>query len=316
MLPDREFVKLSLELNLFFFRIMKEHAIFAAASLPPKGMNQAYQLIATKNNYEKLLEEAIGMSNGIISPEVFASEELVTEMTLPAEMKTQALTGIPIDMKLTRQELALKPGRKDNQPTELLAGVTDLNRRAHDLTRDTLAFLVKLFNDVLECKAFSFTYPTMIEHVAEETEHYLHMLDMLEKREAVDSKKDVIHQEQFWNDIMDEHTKFIRGYLDPSEEALFNAANAFAKEFDTLLEETNAMKERPGMLPEVTKESLTAVSRLKEFKEEGTEGILECEIRSVILPLLSDHVLREANHYLRMLRTFYDMSLRDFTYED
>ena len=28
-----------------------------------------------------------------------------------------------------------------------------------------------------------------------------------------------------------------------------------------------------------------------------------CQIRSVILPLLADHVLREANHYLRLLTT-------------
>lgn len=34
----------------------------------------------------------------------------------------------------------------------------------------------------------------------------------------------------------------------------------------------------------------------------GAEGILQCKIRSVILPLLADHVLREANHYIRLLR--------------
>ena len=33
----------------------------------------------------------------------------------------------------------------------------------------------------------------------------------------------------------------------------------------------------------------------------GVEGIEACKIRSLILPLLADHVLREANHYLRLL---------------
>lgn len=33
----------------------------------------------------------------------------------------------------------------------------------------------------------------------------------------------------------------------------------------------------------------------------GTKGLIGCEIRSIILPLLADHVLREANHYLRLL---------------
>ncbi len=42
--------------------------------------------------------------------------------------------------------------------------------------------------------------------------------------------------------------------------------------------------------------------RYREFKEAGTNGIIRCEISSIILPLLADHVLREANHYLRILQ--------------
>ena len=42
--------------------------------------------------------------------------------------------------------------------------------------------------------------------------------------------------------------------------------------------------------------------RFKDFKQAGTEGIAACKIRSIILPLLADHVLREANHYIRLLR--------------
>ncbi len=48
--------------------------------------------------------------------------------------------------------------------------------------------------------------------------------------------------------------------------------------------------------------SLETTKRYRDFKEAGTEGITGCEIRSIILPLLADHVLREANHYLRLLR--------------
>ncbi len=36
----------------------------------------------------------------------------------------------------------------------------------------------------------------------------------------------------------------------------------------------------------------------------GTEGLLNCKIKSIILPLLGDHVLREANHYLRLLNNY------------
>lgn len=47
-----------------------------------------------------------------------------------------------------------------------------------------------------------------------------------------------------------------------------------------------------------TEGSIAATKRLKDFKTAGTKGILDCKIQSIIVPLLADHVLREANHYL------------------
>ncbi len=48
-------------------------------------------------------------------------------------------------------------------------------------------------------------------------------------------------------------------------------------------------------------DSLRETLKFRDFKAAGAQGIQNCEIRSVILPLLADHVLREANHYIRLL---------------
>ena len=52
-----------------------------------------------------------------------------------------------------------------------------------------------------------------------------------------------------------------------------------------------------------TEDSLRETLKYREFKTAGTKGILDCEIASVILPLLADHVLREANHYIRIMKS-------------
>ena len=52
----------------------------------------------------------------------------------------------------------------------------------------------------------------------------------------------------------------------------------------------------------LTKKTLEETMLYRDFKAAGAEGILETEIASIILPLLADHVLREANHYLRILK--------------
>jgi hypothetical protein len=57
-------------------------------------------------------------------------------------------------------------------------------------------------------------------------------------------------------------------------------------------------------IEKVTNDSLKATKDIRDFKAQGTQGILECKIKSIILPLLGDHTLREANHYLRLLKMF------------
>jgi hypothetical protein len=59
-----------------------------------------------------------------------------------------------------------------------------------------------------------------------------------------------------------------------------------------------------GDYSNVTEASLRATRNIRDFKATGTEGLLECKIKSIILPLLADHTLREANHYLRLLKIF------------
>lgn len=307
MLSDREYIRYSLETNLFFLRIVKEHAIFAAASLPPRDRAVAAKLLATKSSFEKLLSDTIELSDRAVSYEVLASDELVTDFTLEAEMMTQFLTGIPIDTGLTRRELELRGEKKIRNNNELKDEVAALNRKAISMTKTAVALKNKLLNNVLQCKAFSYTYPTMLEHVIEESRYFVILLEKLENWDTIDSVKEIIRQELNWNHIMEEHSKFIRGYLDPEEEKLFDSANAFAKEFERLMEKTEQAADNPKLIPEVTRESLKDVAGLRNFKVQSVEGILKCRIKSVIPPLLADHVTREANHYLRLLKAFEKM---------
>lgn len=51
----------------------------------------------------------------------------------------------------------------------------------------------------------------------------------------------------------------------------------------------------------LNRRALEETLALRNFKSAGAKGILNGEIASIILPLLADHVLREANHYIRIL---------------
>lgn len=101
---------------------------------------------------------------------------------------------------------------------------------------------------------------------------------------------------------MMEHALFIRGLLDPSENELITTSNNFVGEFGELIKKADSATELT--MTNITGATLAEAIKLRDFKESGTKGIIDCKIKSIILPLLADHVLREANHYIRLLRSY------------
>jgi hypothetical protein len=135
------------------------------------------------------------------------------------------------------------------------------------------------------------------EHIRREANLYRIQLTALENRQ--NPNDNLKETELFWDRIMMEHALFIRGLLDPTENTLIKTANNFADEYSNLIKEAQAATDMT--IDRITDKTLRETIRYRDFKEAGTQGIAECKIRSIILPLLADHVLRESNHFIRLL---------------
>lgn len=302
MLSREEYIRLSLELNLFFGRIFKEHSFFLKAGFACKDSHLAQEAENFKNQYEMFLAEVIPLANGVVSTSSVRSGEFVTSYTQSAEQISQFYTGIPINMALTQAEAGLSGASGIMHMPMLEQMVFMLNQKAIILTNALIRFKARILNDVLACRLFTVNYPLLIDHIMREAQFFVMMITRLQNRESINTVEDLAQQEAFWNRIMAEHAKFIRGLLDPTENELINKANNFGNEFDELTKKAIAATEQTALLSGVTNESLKAVKEIKGFKTAGTKGLIDCKIRSIIVPLLGDHVLREANHYLRILQ--------------
>ena len=219
-------------------------------------------------------------------------------------MATIYFTGIQIPTRLTQAEAELMGGGVTSANSRLEQHVSALNQRAINATAALIQFKTNILSNVLSCRMFTFNYPLLITHIIREAELYLQQLRRLQNREEINLEREAYEMEFFWNRQMAEHAKFIRGLLDPTENNLISQADSFGKEFDQLTAEAQAAMDATDPLTRVTDDSIKATEDLWNFKAQGTQGILACQIRSIIIPLLGDHVLREANHYLRLLTMF------------
>lgn len=304
MLSNTEFIRQSLELHLFFARIMKEHSFFLQVGFTPRDVSFSQQADLFRMQFDRLLGDVILLSNGVVSNSIIESGEIVTPYTLNAEIASSYLTGVQIPTSLTQAEMGLTGGEKIAYNPMIEQRVSVINQNALVLTSGLIDFKDTILRNVLSCNMFTVNYPLLIDHIMREAKLYFRMIDRLQRREEINIEKEIYEQELFWNRIMAEHSKFIRGLLDPTEEDLFNLADNFGKEFDQLTEDVKRAMNKELPISKVTDESLEATERISDFNAQGTRGLIECKIKSIIIPLLGDHVLRESNHFIRLLKKF------------
>lgn len=302
-MTSSDYIKQSLALHLFFARIMKEHSFFLEAGFTPKDQHLIEQADAFRRAFDRLLTDVVSMSNGVVNQDVLTSGEVITPYTLHAEQATAFFSGVALQTSITQAEAGLVGGGVINNPT-LEQHVHTLNDNAIKLVTGLIQLKTGILTDVLSCKLFTFNYPLLIDHILREAKLYLSTLQKLQSRTDVSLEQEAFEQESFWNRIMAEHSKFIRGLLDPTENDLIISANQFGNQFDQLTTEAIQAQARTIPLSKVTADSLSATNDIRDFNAAGVQGILYCQIKSIIIPLLADHVLRESNHYLRLLHMF------------
>ena len=115
-----------------------------------------------------------------------------------------------------------------------------LNHRAMELIKGLAQFKTRFYQMFYHVKYSQSIILYLLDHILREAKFYFQIVQRLQNREEINLEKEMYEQELFWNRIMAEHSKFIRGLLDPTENELITTANNFGNEFDKLTKESKA----------------------------------------------------------------------------
>ncbi|WP_019243491.1 MULTISPECIES: DUF2935 domain-containing protein [Bacillus] len=187
--------------------------------------------------------------------------------------------------------------------------VRKLNEESIELVYGFRNFKRNLLILIINCKVSGFNFPLLVDHIAREAEYFMRTLKKFNQGILEPIQDAIINENVFWLRIMMEHSRFIGSLLDQSERNLVKTALKFGDDFETLLNqardvESMLYRKQPTypIIGKMNKDSENATTELQSFKKAGLELIQSCQIKSVINPLLADHVLREAGHFLYMIQ--------------
>ena len=195
------------------------------------------------------------------------------------------------------------------QTPESVEAVRKLNEDSIQLVYGFRNFKRNLLILIINCKISGFNFPLLVDHIAREAEYFIGTLQKLNQGMLEPIQDAIIHENVFWLRIMMEHSRFISSLLDQSERNLVITARKFGDDFEILLNqardvESMLLNKKPTypIIGKLNQDSQSATEELRNFKKTGLELIRTCQIRNVINPLLADHVVREAEHFLFMIR--------------
>ena len=199
--------------------------------------------------------------------------------------------------------------KRAHQTPAAVQPVRALNEDSIQLVYGFRNFKRNLLILIINCKISGFNFPLLVDHIAREAEYFMSSLQKFNQGILEPVQDAIIHENVFWLRIMMEHSRFIASLLDQSERNLVNAARKFGDDFEVLLNqardvESMLFQKKPTypIIGKMNQDSETATEELRNFKKTGLELIQTCQIRNVINPLLADHVVREAEHFLFMIQ--------------
>lgn len=173
------------------------------------------------------------------------------------------------------------------------------------------AFKRKVLGLVIRCKLpGQNNFPLLIDHVSREANYFRKRLKELNKGNLAPLQDAIIKENVFFLRIMADHAKFIGHLLDPSERKLEDLARNFSHDFDQLLFQAKDLEsmcpqsQTVPLLDQFLDQNRVSVKALRDFKKTARDLIEECRIKSIIHPLLADHVFREAERFLEIIDMF------------
>jgi len=185
------------------------------------------------------------------------------------------------------------------------------NVEVHTAASHIWAFKRKVLGLILSCQLpGANNFPLLVDHTSREAYYFRNRLEQLNSGNLDALPDAIINENVFFLRIMADHAKFIGHLLDPSERKLVEQAREFSNDFDQLLyqardlESMRPQSQTAPLLDQFLDQNRVSVQSLRDFKKTARDLIEACRIKSIIHPLLADHVFREADRFLQIIDMF------------
>ena len=296
MLTEREFFIQSLRDHLYYLRTIRQFCITIELSFYKN--NDTYTKIAQDfaNKCEELGQTAISYTGGFVSKTALENEIYVTKYSLPCERLTEKLFDIKIDTVFTEEELEFQSGINENINQEVINGIKKLNNEALTFATNFSLFCgeirAKLDNNTL----FSFSYSDFFSYLFDEVNTYILDLQRIIRMESYSPIYAIGYEYDFVNTLQ-KTARFIRDWVDVSEEEIFNLATYYVNSFGEIINTYLKASISPDVQESLAITTNNLLVDYQSFIQNILKRLLNKELYFITPPVSIDNVYTSVNFY-------------------
>lgn len=196
----------------------------------------------------------------------------------------------------------LKQAQKLTTETEL----EELNRKIYEAVYRLREYKIRLLSLSITSDLKIHLPPTFFNDMLNELEEYLNILNSL--MYGYTPMHHPLHYHLLWLNDAIGHAASVMSLLDPIEKDLIKQADHFENQFDDLNLKAVTMNGylRSGIrdfaaLDQLNKQAWTTMNSFIELLENLRDGRMDHKVLGTLMPLMTDHMLREECYYLQKL---------------
>lgn len=295
MLTENEFYIQSLRDHLYYLRAIRQFCITVELSFYKNNLSYIERAKTFAQNCEKLIEEAISYTNGIVSKSAIDNEIYVTKYTLACEELTRKLFGIEINTTLTNKELSFQEGL-NSKIGDVIEKIETFNSQALSFAKEFSAFCTEIRDKQNSNNLFSFSYSDFFNYLFDEVDTYILDLERIIAKEGYSPIYAVGYEYKF-SITLEKTAKFIRDWVDPGNSDIVNLATYYINSFDEIINLYLTASISPDVQEKLAIDTNNLLKDYQDFLKNILDRLIKGELYFITPAVSIDNVYTSVNFY-------------------
>ena len=297
MLTNKDLYEQSLVNHIYFAGTIRSFCTTIGLTFFKNNQNYIDRAIALGYRATDIINESILLMNKELADAVIENDVYITPYTKELDLLTEKLFDISLIIGVDKDIEILKNKSNVNYD-EVIDRVNKLNSASLELTNDFKEFVRMIKIKLDSGDLFSYLYIDFFNYMFDEISVYGRDIKRIESKN--DYTNFYLREfTYYFNELLRESAKYIRGFLDTSEQELFDKASYFVNAFASLTEKY--LKDKDNLV-NLSVETERLVTEYKNYVSDIIKKLLESKVYLITPPVTLDNFLTNINVYLFILK--------------